>query len=138
MDFRKGLLPLVLMAVLGIPLYICAAAATPIAAGLLVSGISPGMALVFLLAGPVTSLATLGILRREMGAAALAVYVSGILIVTVLLGLLLNQIVNWMEIDLMVQAERIQELIPLWLEIPALIVFLMLTLRPVRHRLFGF
>ncbi|KDE39131.1 MAG: SO_0444 family Cu/Zn efflux transporter [Nitrincola lacisaponensis] len=136
--FSEGLLPLVLMAVLGIPLYICAAAATPIAAGLLVSGISPGMALVFLLAGPVTSLATLGILKREMGAAALAVYISGILIVTVLLGLLLNQMVHWMEIDLMVQAERIQELIPLWLEIPALVVFLLLTLRPVRHRLFGF
>lgn len=134
----EGVLPLVLMAVLGIPLYICAAAATPIAAGLLVSGISPGMALVFLLAGPVTSLATLGILRREMGAAALAVYVSGILIVTVLLGLLLNQMVFWMEIDLMVQAERMQEIVPLWLEVPALILFLLMTLRPVRHRLFGF
>ncbi|MCX5688083.1 MAG: permease, partial [Candidatus Omnitrophica bacterium] len=46
-DFKAMLI----MLVIGIPLYICASGSTPIAAALIVKGMSPGVALVFLLAG---------------------------------------------------------------------------------------
>lgn len=137
-QFSGGVLALMLMAVVGIPLYICAAAATPVAAGLLLAGISPGMALVFLLAGPITSLATLAILRRELGNPALAVYLASVLVVTVLVGWLFDAAValaGWNPVE---QASQVQELLPHWLEWLALAVLVLVAIRPVRRRLLGF
>ncbi|MGS2744419.1 SO_0444 family Cu/Zn efflux transporter [Halomonas sp. LS-001] len=136
--FSGGLWALLLMAVIGIPLYICATAATPVAAGLLLAGISPGMALVFLLAGPVTSLATLAILRREFGNQALAVYLGSILLVTVLIGWVFDQglaMTGWNPVQ---QASQVQELLPAWLEWLALGALVLFSVRPVRKRLLGF
>ncbi|UTD53754.1 SO_0444 family Cu/Zn efflux transporter [Halomonas sp. MS1] len=136
--FSGGLLALILMAVIGIPLYICATAATPVAAGLLLAGISPGMALVFLLAGPVTSLATLAILRREFGNQALAVYLVSILLVTVLIGWVFDQGLAMTGWDPVQQANQVQELLPAsveWLALGALVLF---SIRPMRKRLLGF
>ncbi len=53
-----------LFAVLGIPLYICASGATPFAAVLIFSGVSPGAALAFLLTGPATNVTTFGVLQK--------------------------------------------------------------------------
>ncbi|MCL5426067.1 MAG: SO_0444 family Cu/Zn efflux transporter, partial [Gammaproteobacteria bacterium] len=136
--FSGGLAALMLMAVIGIPLYICAAAATPIAAGLLLAGISPGMALVFLLAGPITSLATLAILRRELGNQALVVYLISVLVVTVLMGWLLDMVLvitGWNPVE---QASQVQELLPIWLEWLALVVLGLVAIRPLRKRWLGF
>lgn len=136
--FSGGLVALLLMAVIGIPLYICATAATPVAAGLLLAGISPGMALVFLLAGPITSLATLAILRRELGNQALAVYVGSVLLLTVLIGWLFDTtlaITGWNPVE---QASQVQELLPAWLEWLALAVLALVAFRPLRKRLLGF
>ena len=137
-QFSGGILALILMAVVGIPLYICAAAATPVAAGLLLAGISPGMALVFLLAGPITSLATLAILRRELGNTALTVYLVCVLTVTVLVGWLFDAAValaGWNPVE---QASQVQELLPHWLEWLALVVLALVAIRPVRRRVMGF
>lgn len=136
--FSGGLLALILMAVIGIPLYICATAATPVAAGLLLAGISPGMALVFLLAGPVTSLATLAILRREFGNQALAVYLGSILLVTVLIGWVFDQGLAMTGWDPVQQANQVQELLPEWLEWLALGALVMFSIRPMRKRLLRF
>ena len=62
----------VVMALIGVPMYICALASTPIAAGLLFSGVSPGATLVFMLVGPATNIATIGLVRNELGNRALA------------------------------------------------------------------
>jgi len=135
--FSGGLLALILMAVIGIPLYICATAATPVAAGLLLAGISPGMALVFLLAGPVTSLATLAILRREFGNQALAVYLGSILLVTVLIGWVFDQGLAMTGWDPVQQANQVQELLPAsveWLALGALVLF---SIRPMVVRVLG-
>lgn len=55
------------VAVVAIPIYVCAGSATPLAAVLLLKGISPGAVLVGLLLGPATNIATLGVLRRAYG-----------------------------------------------------------------------
>jgi uncharacterized protein len=127
--YGSGLLPMLLMAVVGIPLYICATAATPIAAGMLLAGVSPGTALVFLLAGPITSMATLGVLRRELGNAALACYLLGILSTAVLLGLVVDGLVVWARIDVVGQIGAAQELLPEWLGWLALAVIVVFALR---------
>ncbi len=75
---------------LGIPMYVCAASSTPVAAGLIAAGVSPGAALVFLLAGPATNSASLLLLRRELGGRAFVVYLGGIMVLSTAMGLLLD------------------------------------------------
>ena len=133
--YGSGLGPMLLMAVIGIPLYICATAATPVAAAMLIAGVSPGTVLVFLLAGPITSLATLGILRREMGNHALGFYMTGIVSTSLLLGLLVDGVVSEFGIEVSAQIGAVQELLPLWLEWSALILLILVALRPIRRML---
>ncbi len=85
-------LSLLLMLASGIPLYICASASTPIAAALVLKGLSPGAALVFLLAGPATNAATIIVVRRFWGGAATAVYLASIASCSLLLGWLANRV----------------------------------------------
>ena len=77
---------------ISIPMYICATASTPIAAGLLLAGVSPGAALVFMLAGA-TNIATLSVVLKELGKRALGAYLSGVLGVA-LFGVLTNALVD--------------------------------------------
>ena len=80
------------MLLLGIPLYICATASTPIAAALVLKGLSPGAALVFLLAGPATNAATLTVVLKHWGRKATAAYLLSISICALVLGWILNRI----------------------------------------------
>ncbi|MCL7750961.1 SO_0444 family Cu/Zn efflux transporter [Guyparkeria hydrothermalis] len=79
-----------LMAVIGIPMYVCATASTPIAAGLLVAGMSPGAALVFLLAGPATNIGTLGILRKHFGNRLITLYLVTVIACALVAGIALD------------------------------------------------
>ncbi|MFA6143129.1 MAG: SO_0444 family Cu/Zn efflux transporter [Candidatus Omnitrophota bacterium] len=81
-----------LMLLIGIPLYICASASTPIAAALIAKGMSPGVALVFLLAGPATNLAGILAVNKFLGKRSVIIYLFSIAVCSVLLGLLLNYI----------------------------------------------
>lgn len=106
--------------------------------GDLLDDISRWMFAGLLLAGPVTSLATLGVLRREMGTRAVMVYLSGIIFTSVLLGALFNYSLQALMIDPAVQAGRIQELLTIWLEVICLCMLLFLSLKPLRNRLLSF
>lgn len=73
------LAPLTVLA-LSVPLYVCATASVPIAAALVAGGFPPGAALVFLMAGPATNVATLGAVKSAFGARVLAIYLSTIVL----------------------------------------------------------
>ncbi|MDE0060706.1 MAG: SO_0444 family Cu/Zn efflux transporter [Defluviicoccus sp.] len=75
------------MVLVGIPLYICASASTPIAAALVAKGFSPGAALVFLMTGPATNTGTIAIVASQFGARFASVYVGSVIVVTVALGI---------------------------------------------------
>ncbi len=134
--FATGIPAMLLMAVIGIPIYICATAATPIAVAMMIAGASPGTVLVFLLAGPITSMATLAVLRQEMGTGALARYLVGIIGTTVLFGLLVDGVVAWTGVDVVATMGAGQDLLPDPIEWMALVVLLLLGVRPVRQTLF--
>ncbi|GAB4270536.1 MAG: SO_0444 family Cu/Zn efflux transporter [Deferrisomatales bacterium] len=87
-----GWLPRVVMLAVGIPLYMCATASTPIAAALLLKGLSPGAALVFLLAGPATNLASLTALLGTLGVAATARYLLSISVSALAMGTALDAV----------------------------------------------
>lgn len=63
----KGGLDVLVVSLVAVPSYVCAAAATPLAAVMWAKGLSPGAALAGLLLGPATNLATLGFLRGTFG-----------------------------------------------------------------------
>jgi len=75
---------------ISVPLYVCAVESTPIAAILILKGLSPGAALVFLLAGPATNLATMILINKTFGRRFLRLYLLSIFVVSIGAGLLLN------------------------------------------------
>lgn len=94
----SGYVQMLLMLVIGIPIYVCATASTPIAAALVLKGLSPGAALVFLLAGPATNLATMGVVRNLLGTRALVIYIISIAVSALGLGVLLDLTYGWLSI----------------------------------------
>ena len=76
--------------IVGVPLYICASASTPIAAAMVAKGVSPGAALVFLMTGPATNTGTIAIVARQFGAKFASVYVMGVIVATVIFGIVLD------------------------------------------------
>ena len=79
-----------IMVLIGIPLYICASASTPIAAALVAKGFSPGAALIFLMTGPATNTGTIAIIVSQFGARFASIYVSAVVAVTVVLGIIID------------------------------------------------
>ncbi len=79
-----------LLALLGMPLYVCASGATPLVAVLLAGGVSPGAALAFLLTGPATNLTTFGVLTRLHGRKTALLFGLATFAITVGLGYLTN------------------------------------------------
>ncbi|MGE4579452.1 MAG: permease [Desulfuromonadales bacterium] len=97
---HSELLSLLIMLAVGIPLYICASASTPIAAALVLKGLSPGAALVFLLAGPATNAATITVVFRYFGRAATLVYLLSIALCSLVLGWLTNRLYAFSGLDI--------------------------------------
>ena len=88
----------VVMAAIGIPLYVCATASTPIAAGFIAGGISPGAAMVFLLAGPATNVASLVVLRATFGLRFLVTYLVSIIVTSIGLGIVFDALIGTLPI----------------------------------------
>jgi uncharacterized membrane protein YraQ (UPF0718 family)/copper chaperone CopZ len=80
------LLALVLALAISLPSYVCATASVPSAAALVAGGLPPGAALVFLMAGPASNVATLGAVYRGLGRRALAVYLGTLVVGSLLFG----------------------------------------------------
>jgi hypothetical protein len=81
-----GWLQVVVLSLAGMPTYICATAATPFAALLLVKGFTPGAVIAFLLTGPATNVTTFGALRRMHSTRIAVAFVVTAFLVTCVLG----------------------------------------------------
>jgi uncharacterized membrane protein YraQ (UPF0718 family) len=114
LQWGNGILAMVVVILVSIPMYICATASTPIAAGLLLSGVSPGAVLVFMLAGPATNVATLGIVAKELGRRAIVAYLVGVIGVAVLFGLLTDYLVEHYGIVVAPMLGEHHEILPQW------------------------
>jgi len=117
-----GPVPLLLMLVIGIPLYICASASTPIAAALMIKGLSPGAALVFLLAGPATNVGSLAILTRFLGRRVMVIYITTIAVLSLALGALLDVLFSTFGLQATAVAGGGSAL-PTWLGVSSAVVF---------------
>lgn len=122
----KGIFPMLFMLVVGIPLYVCASASTPIAAILMLKGLSPGAALVFLLVGPATNIGSITVLLKFLGKKMVAVYLISITIVSLVLGLILNYIYYIFKINPQLEISKTSEIFPEWLKITSMALFALL------------
>ncbi len=84
---------------IAVPMYVCATASLPIAAALMLSGVSPGAAFVFLSAGPATNTVTIGVVKKMLGTTSLYIYLGTIVAGSVLFGLGLDFIFDINAID---------------------------------------
>jgi copper chaperone CopZ len=82
---------MLIVLVASIPLYVCATGSVPIAAVLLMKGLSPGAAIVFLMAGPATNAATMTVIGKVMGSRTLYIYLGSIIAGALLFGILVNE-----------------------------------------------
>ena len=72
------LLAMLLVVLVAVPMYVCATGSIPIALSLMLKGLSPGTALVLLMAGPAANFASFALISREMGRKAAVVYLLSI------------------------------------------------------------
>ncbi|MGD9098663.1 MAG: permease [Desulfobacterales bacterium] len=123
-----GLAAMLIMLAAGIPLYICASASTPIAAALILKGVSPGAALVFLLAGPATNAAAMAVVLRTLGRRTTIIYLVSIAGCALLFGLLVDALYAAMGFSAGAVAGQAAEAIPPGVARAAAISLLGLTL----------
>jgi uncharacterized membrane protein YraQ (UPF0718 family) len=106
------LLSMLVMLVTGIPMYVCATASTPIAAALILKGLNPGAALVFLLAGPATNAATMGVVKNIFNTRALVIYLVMIAVCSLLMGFALDFIYAFLDIEASAVIGQPSEMVP--------------------------
>ncbi len=90
--WSQGLLGMLVVLAISLPLYVCTTGSVPIAASLIASGLPTGSALVFLMAGPATNVATLGAVYRALGGRILAIYLGTVVSMSILFGLLFENL----------------------------------------------
>jgi hypothetical protein len=105
-------LSMLTMLAAGIPMYVCATSSTPIAAALILKGLNPGAALVFLLAGPATNAATITIVKNIFNTRALVIYLSMIAACSLAMGFLVDWIYKFLGIEAQAVVGQASELIP--------------------------
>lgn len=126
-----GLRSMLAMLAVGIPLYICATASTPIAAALILKGVSPGAAIVFLLAGPATNATSLTVLIGVLGRRATGIYLATIAISTVLFGLVVDQLYLSLGLSPKALVGQAADVVPVWGQVAGAFTLLVLSIRPV-------
>ena len=113
-DLQSPWTQMLLMLVIGLPLYICATASTPLAAVLVLSKhLDPGAALVLLLVGPATNITTMLVVARMLGKLSAALYVGTIAVMSLICGAVLSLLVGALHVNLMSGGSH--ELLPPWL-----------------------
>ena len=86
----NSLLSILFVLLLSIPMYLCATGSIPIAVALMLKGLTPGAALVLLMAGPASNAASIVVIRKELGWRTLMVYLSSIVLGAVVFGLAID------------------------------------------------
>jgi len=85
-----GIKPMLIMMLVSIPIYVCATASVPVAAALIMNGITPGAAFVFLMAGPATNAATIAAVWKVLGKKTALFYLLTVAVFAIIFGLTID------------------------------------------------
>ena len=86
----QPLLQMLVILAIAVPMYICSTGSIPVAAALMMKGLSPGAALVMLMAGPAVNLASILVVKKTLGARFTWIYLATIVVFSILFGFLVN------------------------------------------------
>ena len=129
-----GIVSMVAMLMVGMPVYICATASTPIAAALLLKGVSPGAVLVFLLAGPATNMTSLAVLIQILGKMGTLRYLGVIALVSILFGLGLDELYHYLAIEPKAIIQEAREFMPYLVKMGSAVLLVIVSLGHVVRR----
>jgi len=127
----NDLLSMFIILLISVPLYICATSSVPIAAMLMMKGLSPGAALVFLMAGPATNAATMTVIGKVLGKRTLLVYLTSIISGAIVFGLLIDYVLpsSWFIVAHVHGAgHNHDEMFPMWLQVTMSILLILLII----------
>ena len=127
-----GLSSMLVMLLVGIPLYICATASTPVAAALILKGVSPGAALVFLLVGPATNVTSLSVLVGILGKKSTLLYLASLSFCAVMFGLGVDWLYQYLNISPKAILGEATELIPEAVRWVSVCILLAFSIRPLQ------
>jgi uncharacterized membrane protein YraQ (UPF0718 family)/copper chaperone CopZ len=124
-DFFAGKIPndfigMLVILVVSIPVYICATASVPVAAVLMLKGLSPGAALVLLMAGPATNAATITMIGKVLGKKSLIGYLVAIITGALIAGTMIDYLLPsaWFNIShYFGNTAHDHSMLPAWLKI---------------------
>ena len=134
LQWGSGIWAMLAMVVVGIPMYICATASTPLAASLILAGISPGTALVFMLTGPATNIATLGVIKNELGVKALFGYLTGVVVTAIVMGIGLDTLIADLQLSMPLMSAHEHSEISLFSSVSAIVLILLTLLNYLPKR----
>lgn len=133
-------LSMLMVLLVSIPLYVCATGSVPIAAILMLKGLSPGAAIVFLMAGPATNAATITVIGNTMGKKTLFIYLASIIASSIFFGILINEIIprNFLinHIHHIHAGEHNHEILPYWLQVGSAVILTLLILNGLIRKYF--
>jgi uncharacterized membrane protein YraQ (UPF0718 family)/copper chaperone CopZ len=117
-----------LVLLFSVPMYLCATGSIPIAVALMLKGLSPGAALVLLMAGPATNFAAILVVRKVLGVKALVVYLGTIIIGAIGFGLAIDYLLpqEWFLSDLKETSGHCGQ--TSWFKILSSVLFILLLL----------
>ena len=123
---KNDFLGMLIILMASIPVYVCATSSVPIAAVLLLKGLSPGAALVFLMAGPATNAATISVIGNSMGRKTLFAYLATIIVGALLSGWVIDAFLprDWFTILSGEHMNHEHGLLPRWLMVSSGIVMI--------------
>ncbi len=100
---KTPILSMIAVLVIAIPMYVCATGSIPIAMSLVMKGLSPGTALVLLMAGPAANFASFTLISREMGKKSATIYLASIIVGSMAFGLAIDYLLpaSWFTIPAM-------------------------------------
>ena len=122
------ILNMLLILLLSIPMYLCATGSIPIAAALMLKGLSPGAALVLLMAGPVTNMASILVINKVLGRKTLLIYLITIIIGAFTFGLIIDYILpsEWFTATISTHSAACCSIGTAWWKIASTIIFTIL------------
>ncbi|MGM0599218.1 MAG: SO_0444 family Cu/Zn efflux transporter [Candidatus Rifleibacteriota bacterium] len=99
-------LTMILMLVIGVPLYVCSTSSIPIALGFIHLGVSPGAALVFLISGPATNAAAISVVINVLGKKSAIIYLLTVIIGSLASGIAFDSLNQTFSINVMDQLKH--------------------------------
>ena len=122
----SGFTAIVVMMIVGIPMYICSSGSIPIAAALMMKGLNPGAAFAFLFSGPATNTVTMVAIGKNLGKQALFLYIIALFSISIGLGVCFDYLWQFFSLPSFESMHHHAATLPLWLKHLSAFVLLLL------------